>query len=72
MKKNKKQLITIVNGLNKNIKTIKFAYQISSQKAPFLDTTVYKDKKNSLQTALYRKPTGQQSYVHGHSIILVH
>lgn len=72
MKRNKKQLITIVNGLNKNIKTIKFEYQISSQKAPFLDTTVYKDKKDSLQTALYRKPTGQQSYVRAHSIILVH
>ena len=72
MKRNKKQLITIVNGLNKSIKTIKFEYQISSQKAPFLDTTVYKDKKNSLQTALYRKPTGQQSYVHAHSIILVY
>ena len=60
----KEQSITFINELNKNHKTIKFEYEISSQKIPFLDTMVYKEKENNLQTTLYRKPTDQQFYLH--------
>ena len=47
----KEQLITLVVELNKKHKTIKFEYEISSQKIPFLNTMVYKDKENNLQIA---------------------
>ena len=53
-KLNKKQIIT-------------FVYKISSQKIPFLNIMVYKDKENNLQTTLYQKPTDQQSYLHSKS-----
>ena len=32
-----------------------------------LDTTVYKEKEDNLQTTLYRKSTDQQSYPHAKS-----
>ena len=32
-----------------------------------MDTLIYKDKNNTLQTTLYQKPTDQQSYLHAHS-----
>ena len=32
-----------------------------------LDTVVYKDKEDNLQTTLYRKPTDQQSSLHAKS-----
>ena len=67
MKRNKEQLITFINKLNKKHKTIKFEYEVSMQKILFLDTTVYKDKDNNLQTTLYGKPTDQQSYLHAKS-----
>ena len=38
--------------MNKKHKTIKFGNEISSQKIPFLNTMVYKDKDNNLQTTL--------------------
>ena len=41
----KEQLITVINKLNKNHKTIKSEYEISSQKIPFLDTMVCKGKE---------------------------
>ena len=34
---------------------------------PFLDTMVYKDEVNNLQTTLYWKPSDQQSYLHAKS-----
>ena len=57
----KEQLITFITELNRKHKTIKFEYEISSQKIPFSDTMVDKDKENNLQTTLYWKPTDQQS-----------
>ena len=61
------QLITFIIELNKKDKTIKFEDEISLQKIPFLDTMVYKDKDNNLQTTLYCKPIDQQSYLHAKS-----
>ena len=57
----KEQLITFITELNRKHKTIKFEYEISSQKIPFSDTMVDKDKENNLQTTLYWKPNDQQS-----------
>ena len=41
----KEELITFINGLNKIHRTIKFEYEISSQKIPFLGKVVFKDKE---------------------------
>ena len=38
--------------MNKKHKTIKFGNEISPQKISFLNTMVYKDKDNNLQTTL--------------------
>ena len=46
---------------------IKFEHNILHSNISFLDTLIYKDKNNALQTTLYRKPTDQQSYLHVHS-----
>ena len=66
-KKTKNQIIKFINELNKKHKTIKFEHKISSQKIPFLDTMVYKDKENNAQTTVYFQTTEQQSRLHAKS-----
>lgn len=62
--KRTKEKLIFINELNKKHETIKLEYKISSQKIPFLDAMVHKDKDNNLQTTLYPKPTDQQSRLH--------
>ena len=50
--------------LNEQHPSIKFTYKISNKAVEFLDTTVYFNKSNQLQTKLYRKPTERQNYLH--------
>ena len=38
------------------------------KKTEFLDTPVYKDHNNCLQTTLYQKPTDRQNYLHAKSV----
>lgn len=59
--------MAFINDLNEKHKTIKFDFEISTKEIPFLDTMVYKDINNKLQTTLYRKPTDQQAYLHSKS-----
>ena len=33
-----------------------------------LDTLVYKDQNNRLQTTLYKKPTDRENYIHAKSV----
>ena len=63
----KEELISFIEELNKKHKTIKFDYKISANKIEFLDTMVYKDKQNRIQTTIFRKPTDQQAYLHANS-----
>ena len=63
----KQELLIFLEKLNSKHKTIKFEHNISNSNTSFLDTLIYKDKNNTLQTTLYRKPTDQQSYLHAHS-----
>ena len=63
----KQELLIYLEKLNSKHKTIKFEHNISHRNISFLDTLVYKDKKNTLHTTLYRKRTDQQSYLHAHS-----
>ena len=63
----KQELLIFFENLNSKHKTIKFEHNISHSRISFLDTLIYIDKNNTLQTTLYRKPTDQQSYLHAHS-----
>ena len=47
--------------------SIKFDYSISKKSVAFLDTLVYIDDKNLLQTTLYRKKTNRQNFLHKQS-----
>ena len=44
--------------------SIKFDHNISNKEVSFLDTIVYIDKNNKLQTKLYKKPTDRQNNLH--------
>ena len=60
----KLQFEQFITHLNQQHPSIKFTYKISNEAAEFLDTTVYIDKNNQLQTKLYRKSTDRQNYLH--------
>ena len=63
----KQELLIFLEKLNSKHKAIKFEHNISNSNILFLDMLIYKDKNNTLQTTLYRKPTYQESYIHAHS-----
>ena len=63
----KQELLIFLEKLNSKHKTIKFEHNVSNSNISFLNTLIYKDKNNTIQTTLYRKPTDQQSYLHAHS-----
>ena len=60
----RQQSIDFIGKLNQKHPLIKFEYHISNKAVDFLDTTVYTDESNKLQTKLYRKPTDRQNYLH--------
>ena len=60
----KLQFEQFIMYLNQEHPSIKFTYKISYEAVEFLDTTVYIDKNNQLQTKLYRKLTDRQNYFH--------
>ena len=62
----KQELLIFLEKLNSKHKTITFEHNISNSNISLLDTLIYKDKNNTLQTNLYQKPTDQQSYLHAH------
>ena len=47
--------------------SIKFDFKYSKNKIEFLDTLVYIDQHQKLQTSLYQKPTDSQNYLHANS-----
>ena len=60
----KLQFEQFIMYLNQQHPSIKFTYKISNEVVEFLDTAVYIDKNNQLQTKLYRKPADCQNYLH--------
>ena len=46
---------------------MKFDFKFSKESLEFLDTLVYMDSKNRLQTTLYKKPIDYQNYLHAKS-----
>ena len=49
-------LKSFMNEINKKHHSIKLDFKFSNEKIQFLDTLVYKDHNNHLQTTLYIKP----------------
>ena len=63
----KNELTSFIKEINKKHHSIKFDFKFSKEKMEFLDTLVYKDHNNRLQTTLYKKPTDRQNYLHAKS-----
>ena len=63
----KVELITFIKELNEKHKTINLDFQFSPRKIAFLDTMLYKDENNKIQTTLCRKLTDQQAFLHAKS-----
>ena len=57
-------LIHFASKLNKEHPSIKFDWKHSKNNINFLDTVIYKDKNNKLQTKLYTKPTDKRNFLH--------
>ena len=53
-----------MNEINQKHQSIKFDFKFSKENIEFLDTLVYIDSNNRLQTTLYKKPTDCQNYLH--------
>ena len=60
----KMKLISFIDELNWNHKTIKSDYKISTKQIEFLDTMVYKDQQHKIQTMILHQWTYQQTYLH--------
>ena len=58
------ELIDQLEKLNQFHPTIKFTFSYSKTTANFLDTTVYVDENQRIQTELYRKQTDTNNYLH--------
>ena len=65
--KSENELLTFFEKLNQQHPSIKFEIKYSKDKIEFLDTLIYKDKNNNIQTTLYKKPTDRQNYIHSKS-----
>ena len=61
------ELLTFFEKLNQQHLSIKFEMKYSKDKIEFLDTLIYKDENNNIQTTLYRKPTDRQNYINSKS-----
>ena len=62
--KSGKDLIEFLNELNTKHTSIKYAFKYSRQQIEFLNTLIYIDNNNKLQSTLYKKPTDRQNYLH--------
>ena len=65
--KSENELLRFFEKLNQQHPSIKFEMKYSKDKIEFLDTLIYKDKNNNIQTTLYKKPTDRQNYIHSKS-----
>ena len=56
-----------MNEIYQKTQSIKFDFKFSKENVEFLDTLVYIDSNNRLQTTLYKKATDCQNYLHAKS-----
>ena len=55
--KSESELRHFLNEINQKHQSVKFDFKFSKESIEFLDTLVYIDSKNRLQTTLYKKST---------------
>ena len=65
--KSESELKHFINEINQKYRSIKFDFEFSKESIEFLDTLVYIDSKNRLQSTLYKKPTDCQNYRNRHA-----
>ena len=65
--KSEKQLKDFISELNQKHPSIKFDYKFDCKQIEFLDTLVYIDQQNKLQTTLFRKSSDRQNFLNAKS-----
>ena len=65
--KSEKQLKDFMSELNQKHPSIKFDYKFDCKQIEFLDTLVYIDEQNKLQTTLFRKSSDRQNFLNAKS-----
>ena len=65
--KSENKLKPFINEINRKHHSIKLNFKFSQEKIEFLDTLVYKDHINHLQTTLSKKSTDRKNYLHAKS-----
>ena len=65
--KSDSELKHFMNEINQKYQPFKFDFKFSKESIEFLDTLVYIDNKNRLQTILDKKPTDCQNYRNRHA-----
>ena len=65
--KSEKQLKDFISELNQKHPSIKFDYKFDCKQIEFLDTLVYIDQQNKLQTTLFRKSSDSQNFLNAKS-----
>ena len=61
--KSEKHLKDFMSELNKKHRYIKFDYKFDCKQIEFLDTLVYIDQQNKVQTTLFRKLSDRQNFL---------
>ena len=62
-KKSEKQLKDFMSELNQKHPSVKLDYKSDCKQIEFLDTLIYKDQQNKLQTTLFRKSSDRQNFL---------
>ena len=65
--KSEKQLKDFISELNQKHSSIKFDCKFDCKEIEFLDTLVYLDQQNKLQTTLFRKSSDRQKFLNAKS-----
>ena len=62
--KSENELLTFFEKLTQQHPSMKFEMKYSKHKIEFLNTLIYNNKNNNIQTTLCKKPTDRQNYIH--------
>ena len=65
--KSESEIRQFMNEINQKHQSVKFDFKFSKESIELMNTLVYIDSNNRLQTTLYKKPTDCQNYLHAKS-----
>ena len=65
--KSGKHLQGFMNKLNQKHPSVKLDYKSDCKQIEFLDTLIYEDQQNKLQTTLFRKSSDRQNFLNAKS-----